>query len=59
LKAVIDLPPDVTIMAFTDALVPQVYTWFLDYIDSFFHSEGFRARLETEAQAFVKEHWID
>lgn len=54
LKAVIDLPPDVTIMAFTDALVPQVYTWFLDYIDSFFHSEGFRARLETEAQAFVK-----
>jgi len=54
LKAAIDLPPDATVMALSDALVPQAYSWFLDYIDDFFHSKGFRARLETEAKAFVK-----
>ena len=54
LRAAIELPPDATVMALSDALVPKAYSWFLDYIDNFFHSEGFRSRLETEAQSFVK-----
>jgi len=54
-KVLATIPPDATIHAASQALVPPAYEWFLRYIDSFLHSEGFRSRLESEALSFVKQ----
>jgi uncharacterized membrane protein YheB (UPF0754 family) len=55
LHALAELPPDATIRALSDALVPKAYNYFLPHIDSFLHDDEFRARLEVEAHAFVKK----
>jgi uncharacterized membrane protein YheB (UPF0754 family) len=54
LRALVDLPPDGTIRALTDALVPRAYEFFLPHIDDFLHNDAFKARLEAEALAFVR-----
>jgi len=54
LHALAELPPDATIRALTDAVVPRAYEYFLPHIDDFLHNDEFRARLEIEALAFVK-----
>ncbi|GAB6275847.1 MAG: hypothetical protein SAMD01599839_03870 [Rectinema sp.] len=55
LHALAELPPDATIRALSDTLVPKAYNYFLPHIDSFLHDDEFRARLEVEAHAFVKK----
>ncbi len=54
LHALGELPPDGTIRALTDALVPRAYEFFLPHIDDFLHNDAFKARLEAEALAFVR-----
>jgi len=54
LRALAELPPDATIRALSDALVPKAYEYFLPHVDGFLHGDEFRERLEVEARAFVK-----
>ncbi len=53
-RALVELPPDQTIQALSDAIVPRAYELFLPYIDDFLHKDEVKMRLEAEALAFVK-----
>lgn len=54
LGAAVELPPDITVKALADALIPRAYEIALPHIGAFLRSDEFTARLETEAHAFVK-----
>ncbi len=53
-RALVELPPDKTIQALSDAVVPRAYEFFLPYIDDFLHKDEVKMRLEAEALAFVR-----
>lgn len=54
LGAAAELPPDATVKALADAIIPKAYEIALPHIGAFMRGSDFRSRLETEAHAFVK-----
>lgn len=51
--AIVALPPDAAVKVLADALIPRAYDIALPHIGVFLRSDEFKARLESEAHAFV------
>lgn len=54
LDAIIQLPPDETISAFVQSVIPRAYEIVEPHIGEFLRSQEFKSKLEREASAFTK-----